>query len=160
MRPHEGGSFSRPSFSIAIDVAYEGEVAPHVGRAFAQTLRELAPRVGADDRFPEGHGAAVTLGDTDDPTAFQAVEEQGGRASSAAAATVAAIDEELRDVQNVWIVGRRRAAGHEGEADRFPSCTDEKCESLLGLGPVEGQLGVTEAPVGARIDREASPGPW
>ncbi len=65
---------------------------------------------------------------------------------------MAAEDEELSDVEDGRIVGRRRAAGGQHEAHDRTVFSNEKWEPALRFRPVERQLVVTEAPIRTQLD--------
>src|SRR6266536_860890 len=107
-----------------------------------------------DDRFPEGKAWAVDLRDPHDPASGQAVPEKKRRPATNAGAAVRPKDEELRHIEVLGIVSRRRAAGDQRETRDTAASADQEREVGVGLGPVERQLVVAEAAIGADLDRK------
>ena len=63
-------------------------------------------------------------------------------------------DEELGDVEDVGIIGRRRAAGNQSEPDDAIAMPDEERKPPCRLRPIEQQPFVSESAVGPEFDRE------
>lgn len=64
-----------------------------------------------------------------------------------ASAPILPENEELFDVEGIWILGQRRSALHQSEAGDTPGNSDEKRNPPIRLRPVERKAAVSESPV-------------